>query len=141
MIDNNIDELLEAIAGKTNKKEVGLSDDEKLEKLLDSYIKEQYPDSYKRVLAIDERQTLTPDAFGYLIKLLAAKSIDKHTFESTISLAMQLSKFIKGKIDIDIVDDIVNYIIFSGQYDMNIRDIIDYLFIQDTEFEFDTIGN
>ncbi len=85
----------------------------------------------------EERRVITTDAFGYLIHLLKLGSVNKEIFEKVIVLSIQLNGFLKRKITRDMVDNIVNYIIFSGIEDVSVRDLLDLFFIQENEINFD----
>ena len=80
---------------------------------------------------------MTPAAFGYLVHLLKIKSIDRELFENIISLSLQLNMFLRNKIDKPMMDDIVNYLIFSGQGEISVRDLIENFFIHETDFDFE----
>ena len=63
--------------------------------------------------------------------------INKEILEKVITLSIQLNGFLKKKITRDMVDNIVNYIIFSGIEDVSVRDLLDLFFIQENEINFD----
>ncbi len=125
-------------AGKPIKKELkklGLSERE-LDELMDSIIVRPESKSYNRILGEEERRIITTDAFGYLIHLLKLGSVNKEIFEKVIVLSIQLNGFLKKKITRDMIDNIVNYIIFSGIEDVSVRDLLDLFFIQENEINF-----
>ena len=127
------------LAGKPARKELkklGLSEDE-LNELMNSLIVQQGSKNYNRILGEEERKIITTDAFGYLIHLLKLGSINKEILEKVITLSIQLNGFLKKKITRDMVDNIVNYIIFSGIEDVSVRDLLDLFFIQENEINFD----
>ena len=133
------DVLKTILAGKPVKKELkklGLSEKE-LDELMDSIIVRPESKSYNRILGEEERRILTTDAFGYLIHLLKLGSVNKEIFEKVIVLSIQLNGFLKKKITRDMIDNIVNYIIFSGVEDVSVRDLLDLFFIQENEINFD----
>jgi len=103
---------------------------------MEALLNEQDNKAYNRILAEDEKRVITPEAFGYLVHLLNIRSIDKIFFEKVISLSMQLNTFLKRRIDKKMMDDIVNFIVFSGQGDVTVRDLLDVFFVQDTELDF-----
>lgn len=117
-------------------KKLGLSEKE-LDELMDSIIVRSESKSYNRVLGEEERKIITTDAFGYLIHLLKLGSVNKEIFEKVIVLSIQLNGFLKKKITRDMIDNIVNYIIFSGIEDVSVRDLLDLFFIQENEINFD----
>lgn len=117
-------------------KKLGLSEKE-LDDLMKSVIVRRESNNYNRILANEERKIITPDAFGYLIHLLKLGSINKEMFEKIIILSIQLNGFLKKKITRDMIDNIVNYIIFSGIEDVSVRDLLDLFFIQENEINFD----
>ena len=133
------DVLKTVLAGKPVKKELkklGLSEKE-LDDLMESIIVREEPKHYNRILGEEERRILTTDAFGYLIHLLKLGSVNKEIFEKVIVLSIQLNGFLKKKITRDMIDNIVNYIIFSGVEDVSVRDLLDLFFIQENEINFD----
>jgi len=117
-------------------KKLGLTEKE-LDDLMESVIVRRKSKNYNRILGDEERRILTIDAFGYLIHLLKLGSVNKEIFEKVIVLSIQLNGFLKRKITRDMVDNIVNYIIFSGIEDVSVRDLLDLFFIQENEINFD----
>jgi len=133
------DFLKTILAGKPVRKELkklGLSEKE-LDELMESIVIRQESKHYNRILSADERKVLTTEAFGYLIHLLDLGSITKELFETIITLSMQLSAFLKRIITRDMIDNIVNYIIFSGIEDISVKDLLDLFFTQENEINFD----
>ncbi|MDA3814614.1 MAG: hypothetical protein PF570_10230 [Candidatus Cloacimonetes bacterium] len=120
---------------KKELKKLGLSDKE-VDELIDSIIGQQESKNYNRILGEEERRIITTDAFGYLIHLLKLGSVNKEIFEKVIVLSIQLNGFLKKKITRDMIDNIVNYIIFSGIEDVSVRDLLDLFFIQENEINF-----
>jgi hypothetical protein len=110
--------------------------EKELKVFMEGLVKSNETKIYNRILAEDERRAITPEAFGYLVELLSLKSIDKNLFENVISLSMQLHVFLKRKIDKRMMDDIVNFLIFSGRGEVTIRDILEILFVQDSDLIF-----
>ena len=117
-------------------KKLGLTEKE-LDELMESVMTRQKSKNYNRILGEEERRVLTTDAFGYLIHLLKLGSVNKEIFERVIVLSIQLNGFLKKKITRDMIDNIVNYIIFSGIEDVSVRDLLDLFFIQENEINFD----
>ncbi len=117
-------------------KKLGLSKKE-LDDHMESVIVHRESNNYNRILADEERKIITPGAFGYLIHLLKLGSINKEMFEKIIILSIQLNGFLKKKITRNMIDTIVNYIIFSGIEDVSVRDLLDLFFIQENEINFD----
>ena len=117
-------------------KKLGLSEKE-MDELMDSIVMRPESKSYNRILGEEERRVITTDAFGYLIHLLKLGSVNKEIFEKVITLSIQLNGFLKRKITRDMIDNIVNYIIFSGVEDVTVRDLLDLFFIQENEINFD----
>ena len=134
------DDLLEVVLSKKPSKEklkkIGITQKE-LERFLDSLLYSTETKAYNRILSEDEKRVLTPAAFGYLVHLLKIKSIDREFFENIISLSLQLNMFLRKKIDKPMMDDIVNYLIFSGQGEISVRDLIENFFIHETDFDFE----
>ena len=137
---SGIEEFLEKLFNdRSTKKKLdkyGMSEKE-LKVFMEGLLKSNETKVYNRILAEDERRAITPEAFGYLVELLSLKSIDKNLFENVISLSMQLHVFLKRKIDKRMMDDIVNFLIFSGRGEVTIRDILEILFVQDNDLIFD----
>ncbi len=134
------DDLLEVVLSKKPSKEklkkLGMPQEE-LDRFLDSLLYATETKAYNRILSEDEKRVLTPAAFGYLVHLLKIKSIDRELFENIISLSLQLNVFLRKKIDKPMMDDIVNYLIFSGQGEISVRDLIGNFFIHETDFDFE----
>jgi len=117
-------------------KKLGLTEKE-LDELMESIVVHQESKNYNRILGEEERRIITTGAFGYLIHLLKLGSINKETMEKVITLSIQLNGFLKKKITRDMIDNIVNYIIFSGVEEVSVRDLLDLFFIQENEINFD----
>ncbi len=130
-----LDVVLEDKPSKAKLKRLGMTEDE-LKLFIEAILEEKEPETYNRVLSADEKKVLSTEAFGYLMHLLEIKSIDKFMFEKIISLSMQLNTFMKRKITKKMMDDIVNFLIFSGQGDVSIKDLMDIFFLQDSEIYF-----
>ena len=134
------DDLLEIVISKKPSKEklkkLGMTQKE-LDRFLDSLLYATETKAYNRILSEDEKRVLTPAAFGYLVHLLKIKSIDRELFENIISLSLQLNVFLRKKIDKPMMDDIVNYLIFSGQGEISVRDLIENFFIHETDYDFE----
>ena len=134
------DDLLKIVLSKKPSKEklkkLGMTQEE-LDRFLDSLLYATETKAYNRILSEDEKRVLTPAAFGYLVHLLKIKSIDRELFENIISLSLQLNVFLRKKIDKPMMDDIVNYLIFSGQGEISVRDLIENFFIHETDFDFE----
>ncbi|NQV18948.1 MAG: hypothetical protein HQ534_10435 [Armatimonadetes bacterium] len=134
------DDLLKVVLSKRPSKEklkkLGMTQEE-LDRFLDSLLYATETKAYNRILSEDEKRVLTPAAFGYLVHLLKIKSIDRELFENIISLSLQLNVFLRKKIDKPMMDNIVNYLIFSGQGEISVRDLIENFFIHETDFDFE----
>ena len=134
------DDLLKVVLSKKPSKEklkkLGMTQEE-LDRFLDSLLYATETKAYNRILSEDEKRVLTPAAFGYLVHLLKIKSIDRELFENIISLSLQLNVFLRKKIDKPMMDNIVNYLIFSGQGEISVRDLIENFFIHETDFDFE----
>jgi len=115
--------------------------DDKIQEILEQLLKQQKEKAYNRILSEEERRILTPGAFSYLLQLLNMKSIDKNLFETVITLSVQLHLFLKKKISKGMIDDVVNFLIFSGERDASIKDLLDLFFLTDSDFDlFDSIN-
>ena len=140
MTEIETEEFLKTIlADKPARKELkklGLTEKE-LDDLMESVIVSQKSKNYNRILGEEERRIITTEAFGYLIHLLKLGSVTKEIFEKVIVLSIQLNGFLKRIITRDMIDNIVNYIIFSGIEDVSVRDLLDLFFIQENEINID----
>jgi len=130
-----LDVVLEDKPSKAKLKRLGMTEEE-LKLFIDAILEEKEPETYNRVLSSDEKKVLSTEAFGYLMHLLKINSIDRFMFEKIISLSMQLNSFMKRKMTKNMMDDIVNFLIFSGQGDVSIKDLMDIFFLQDSDIYF-----
>jgi transposase len=130
--------FLEMILDKKPDKKVldkmGISESEYKE-FMKTMIEFEQP-KYNRVMSSEEKEVLTPEAFGYLIDLLQMGSIDDETMERIIIIALQVGNFVKQHVTRQMVDEILNFIIFSGQRSVSVKDILDLLILSDHEFDF-----
>jgi hypothetical protein len=130
--------FLEMILDKKPDKKVldkmGISESEYKE-FMKTMIEFEQP-KYNRVMSSEEKEVLTPEAFGYLIDLLQMGSIDDETMERIIIIALQVGNFVKQRVTRQMVDEILNFIIFSGQRSVSVKDILDLLILSDHEFDF-----
>jgi hypothetical protein len=140
MDELRLDDVLDIVEtgkpSKTKLKKLGITEDE-FQQFVDALVHGSKSNRYHRIMAEDEKRVLTPDAFGYLIHLLSIKSIDRNMFERIMTVSMQLNLFLKKKINKTIMDDIVNYIIFSAEKDISLKELLDMFFGQDTEMQFE----
>ncbi|HHE37682.1 MAG TPA: hypothetical protein ENL20_03810 [Candidatus Cloacimonetes bacterium] len=127
-----LDVVLEDKPSKAKLKRLGMTEEE-LKLFIDAILEEKEPETYNRVLSADEKKVLSTEAFGYLMHLLKINSIDRFMFEKIISLSMQLNSFMKRKLTKNMMDDIVNFIIFSGQGDVFINERMDIYCLLDSE--------
>jgi len=139
MNQRRFEDLVEIMLNENNTeeklKDLGLTKED-IKNFMEALLSEKENKVYNRILADDERRVITPEAFGYLVHLLNINSIDKILFEKVISLTMQLNSFLKKRINKKMMDDIVNFIIFSGQGEITVRDLLDVFFVQENEFDF-----
>ncbi|MCF7794333.1 MAG: hypothetical protein K9N09_10425 [Candidatus Cloacimonetes bacterium] len=139
MSQTRLDEVIEvALTDKDYKKklkDLGISQDE-LEKYIEEIIKKPER-SYHRILSAEEKRAITPDAFGYLMHLLLINSIESTTLEKVITISMQLHVFLKRKINKNMMDEIINYLIFSGQKDISIKELMDMFYLENNDYGFD----
>ena len=144
MDDLILEELVKRLEDNSKnkkKKKDNLLSDEKIQEVLENLLKQQSEKTYNRILSEEERRILTPEAFSYLLQLLNMKSIDKNLFETVITLSMQLNFFLKKQITKNMIDDVVNFLIFSGERDASIKDLLDLFFLTESDFEsFETIN-
>ncbi len=139
MSQERMDEVIEIVLtdkdSRKKLKELGISDKE-VERYIQSILKK--PDrSYHRILAEDEKRVITPQAFGYLMHLLLIQSINSISFEKVIAVCMQLHVFLKRRVDKEMIDEIVNYIIFSGEKEISLRDLMDIFYLENEDMGFD----
>lgn len=85
---------------------------------------------YNRILTIDEKRALTPDAFDYILDLIRIRSIDKSMAEDFILYSTQLSEIISTKVNKKMMDEIINYVKFSGTEYVTANDIIELFLIR-----------
>ncbi|RLC52569.1 MAG: hypothetical protein DRI23_02510 [Candidatus Cloacimonadota bacterium] len=140
MSQTRFDDLLDIVitdkSSKAKMKNEGISDKD-LKHFLNVLLRNEDDRAYHRILADDEKRVISPEAFGYLVHLLIINSIDKNIFEKVISISMQLNLFLKRRINKEMMDEIVNYLIFSGRKEISIKEILDIFFIQENEIEFE----
>jgi len=139
MNDDRFDDLIDIMLNKESSRKklekLGLSREE-VENFMEALLSEKETRVYNRILAEDEKRVISPEAFGYLVHLLNLGSIDELFFEKVISLSMQLNMFLKKRINKQMMDDIVNFIVFSGQGEVTVRDLLDVFFLQENEIDF-----
>ncbi|MCD4817853.1 MAG: hypothetical protein K8S23_04095 [Candidatus Cloacimonetes bacterium] len=87
--------------------------------------------SYNRIFSNYEQRFITPQAYGYLFGLLKNDSITKITFEKIIMISTELSKFMNQKMDKARIDDILNYIMFTGEAEAELEDIYELFLMKD----------
>lgn len=140
MSQTRFDDLLDIVvtdkSSKAKMKKEGISDKD-LKHFFDVMLSDDDDRAYYRVLSDDEKRVISPDAFGYLVHLLMIDSIDKSVFEKVINISMQLNMFLKRRINKEMMDEIVNYLIFSGRKEISIKEILDIFFVQENEIEFE----
>ena len=140
MAQTRFDDLLDIVvtdkSSKAKMKKTGISEKE-VQHLLDALLHDKENKAYHRILADDEKRVISPEAFGYLVHLLMINSIDNHLFEKIINISMQLNLFLKRRINKEMMDEIVNYLIFSGRNEISIKEILDIFFVQEGEIEFE----
>jgi hypothetical protein len=133
--DDIIDIMLNKNKADEKLEKLGLSKEE-IENFMETLLNEKDNKVYNRILADDEKRVISPEAFSFLAHLLNLGSIDEIFFEKVISLSMQLNMFLKKRIEKKMMDDIVNFIVFSGQGDVTVRDLLDVFFVQESEIDF-----
>ena len=140
MEKTRFEELLEIMFSdkpmKEKLKQMGMTEKE-LKAFMEAVLRKEGSETYNRIMAAEEKRVITPEAFGYMINLLNNVSLNKDMFEKIITLSLQLHAFSRKRIDKKIMDEIVNFIIFSGQTDITIRELIELFFIEDEENDFD----
>ncbi len=99
------------------------------------------PVVYNRILAEDEKRAIAPAAFGYLLDLIRIRSIDKQTAEQMIIFATQLSSVISQRIDKSMIDEMINFMKFSGLENVTANDIIELFLINKNFIHFKGIIN
>lgn len=122
---------------KTDKqvlKKLGISESEYKE-LMRSVIEFDQP-KYNRIMSLEEKEILSPKAFGYLIDLHRIGSIDDEILEQIITIALQVGQFIKQRISRQMMDEILNFIMFSEKRNISVKDILDLLILSDNEYDF-----
>lgn len=139
MSQTRMDEILEIVLTDKNSKQklkkLGITQKE-LEKYIDSILTKPER-SYNRILSSDEKKVISPPAYGYLMHLLMIDSIDSIVFEKVITVCLQLYVFIKKQINKDMMEDIVNYLIFSGEREISIKELMDIFYLETEDGEYD----
>ena len=92
-------------------------------------------------MAEDEKRAIAPAAFGYLLDLIRIRSIDKQTAEQMIIFATQLSSVISQRIDKSMIDEMINFMKFSGLENVTANDIIELFLINKNFIHFKGIIN
>jgi uncharacterized protein Smg (DUF494 family) len=130
--------FLEMVLDKKPDKKVldrmGISESEYKE-FMKTMIEFEQP-KYNRIMSSEEKRALTPQAFGYLIDLMHIGSIDDETMERIISIALQVGSFVKQRVNRQMIDEILNFIMFSGQRNISVKDVLDLLILSDNEYDF-----
>jgi len=80
---------------------------------------------YNRILCAEERLVLTNDAFGYLLRLHSLGTIDRLTFEKIMNLCMHLVVFAQRRIDLPMMEQLVNLMLFSSGGEVSVKEIVE----------------
>jgi len=136
--DSSVNELMDILLNeglsKTKLLNLGFSEEdaENLLKML-----HQDNTKYMRILDLEERESLTPEAIIYLLSMLQSGSIDRDAFEHVLAICIQIVYFTSRKMDKKSVDNILNFVIFNQTKEVSVKEMIELFFMQEYEIEFD----
>ena len=136
--DSSVNELMDILLNeglsKTKLLNLGFSEEdaENLLKML-----HQDNTKYMRILDLEERESLTPEAIIYLLSMLQSGSIDRDAFEHVLTICIQIVYFTSRKMDKKSVDNILNFVIFNQTKEVSVKEMIELFFMQEYEIEFD----
>ena len=100
--------------------------EEDLEQLVELLLAQSRTEThYNRILGAEEKAVLTNDAFGYLLELYALGTIDRLTFEKIVHLCLHLVVFVQRQIDLPLIEQLVNLVLFSSEGDVSVKEIVD----------------
>lgn len=110
--------------------------EKEINEMVEALISSNTSRSSIRVLSEEEKKFITTDAFGYLIHLNEIGSINETLLEKVLSISLQMSIFLKKVINKKMMDEVVNYIIFSESANISLRDILDLIISQENDIGF-----
>ncbi|MCD4829014.1 MAG: hypothetical protein K8R90_06250 [Candidatus Cloacimonetes bacterium] len=100
--------------------------EEDLEELVEQMLSETNVEAYySRLLGAEERRAISNDAFGYLLQLYALDTIDSIAFEKIMTLCMHLVVFMQQRIDLPMIEQLVNLVLFSAGDAVSIKEIVE----------------
>ncbi len=88
--------------------------------------------SYNRIMSVEEKKVITTEAFGYLVKLVNSGTITSHHFENMINISAQFCKITRRKASKKMIDDILDFVVFSGMDKLPNKDAMEFLSIQES---------
>ncbi|MBC8384452.1 MAG: hypothetical protein H8E57_02910 [Candidatus Cloacimonetes bacterium] len=135
-----LDVLLADKPAKAKLKRLGMTEDD-LKKFIDDILKDNKEKHYNRILSKEEKRVMTPKSYGYLIDLLRLNSIDNELFERIITLSMQLNIFMKKKINKNMMEEIVNYLMFTEPKEVSIKELLDIFYVYENEIVYPEVKN
>ncbi len=112
-------------------KKMGLSKEE-FENMTSSLL-DFKPESYKRVMNTQEKKIILPETFGYLVKLVHTQTISKEQFEKIINISLQLYEFIRKEITIEMLDVVLNFVVFTDLETISINELVDMLYLKENK--------
>jgi len=96
--------------------------------------------SYNRIFSNYEQKFITPEAYGYLFNLLKNDSISKAMFEKIALISIELSTMLNQKMDKTRIDDILNYLMFTGDNEAELDEIYDIFIMKENKTKSMTIN-
>lgn len=90
--------------------------------------------SYNRIMTNAEKELFTADAFRYLVQMVHQKAIATEDFENVISICMQLQDILQIRLTKDNVDDILNYVVFLKTGELDIKMILETIFMGNNNY-------
>ncbi|MBT3169303.1 MAG: hypothetical protein HN952_00255 [Candidatus Cloacimonetes bacterium] len=88
--------------------------------------------SYNRIMSDEEKKVITTEAFGYLVKLVNSNTITSHHFENMINISTQFCKITRRKASKKMIDDILDFVVFSGMDKLPNKDAMEFLSMQES---------
>jgi hypothetical protein len=126
-----LDVIFSELEPQEKLKKLGISREE-LDIFLKAFIPNKEP--YYRVFTKDDQRALTAEAYQYLYELLKMRSINRDLFEKIFFFAIHISEILNQKVNKKGIDDIINFVIFSGQNEITLDDLLD-LYLNDNNYD------
>lgn len=88
---------------------------------------------YPRVMGMDEKRVVTAEAFGYLLEMVRLDTIDIGSFEKIMGMCVSLQAIVRTRITLPMMQLIVDLILFSGNENISLRDLMEIFTRGDVE--------